>query len=77
MAGGRKEMISHGTGSKNPYFPLKPLKGSEILQPIWKTIRTGNSANGSQLLVFHSLASCNVTVSPCEEDFQAIQHLSF
>lgn len=45
---------------KTCIFLLKPLKGSEILKPIPKTIRTGNSANGSQSFVFHSLASYNV-----------------
>lgn len=62
---GEREQPARGAAPADPLYPSKTLRGSEILQPMRKTIRAGNSANGSQLLGFHSLGSCNAIVSPC------------
>lgn len=62
---GEREQPARGAAPTDPLYPSKTLRGSEILQPMRKAIRAGNSANGSQLLGFHSLGFCNAIVSPC------------
>lgn len=62
---GDREQPARGALPTDTAYPSKTFRGSEILQPVRKTIRAGNPANGSQLLSFHSLGSCNVIVSPC------------